>query len=99
MGNAPFGLASPLRPKPANAAPYRDVPLVCPHQRGVPLGSAAVLAVAQPLSAAGDGTLPSDVMPYQILFSAPAWAALTQAGVALVPPADAHSTLTSMVGS
>ena len=62
-------------------------------------GSAAVAASAQPLSAAGDGTLPSLVMPYQILLSAVAWAVLTQAAVPFVPPDDAHNTAGSVVGS
>ena len=52
----------------------------------------------QPLSVAGSGTLPSLVMPYQILLSACACSWLTQAVVVLLPPSAAHSTALSCTG-
>ena len=57
------------------------------------------LACDQPLSVAGKGTLPSEVMPYQALFIAEACTVVTQAAVPFVPPLEVHRTLASTVGS
>jgi hypothetical protein len=55
--------------------------------------------VAKPLSAEGAGTEPLLVCPYQILFIARAWAAVTQLPAGPVPPLLGHSTAASSCGS
>ncbi|MDT4879104.1 hypothetical protein FQZ97_1147470 [compost metagenome] len=83
-----------------DAMVLRLVPRGVPYQRRFPDSP-----VSHPLSTAGSGTLPSDVMPYQILFSAVACARLTQSGVVflpatpLLPAIPWHRTLASLVGS
>src|SRR3954452_14197690 len=68
IGNGPLGLANPFRPDALKLTPYSEVPRVMSKHRCVPgRGKTAVDAAIQPLWAAGEGALPSTVMPYQIL--------------------------------
>src|SRR5579863_8603936 len=72
----------------------REVPRVSPYHCCFPdnLG-------AKPLSFAGDGTLPSEVWPYQILFMTSAWRLSRQVLFGPLAPALLHNNGLSRVGS
>ena len=55
--------------------------------------------IDQLLSMAGEGTVPSRVCPYQILFIAVACVGVTHAAVAFVPPLAVQIADGSVVGS
>src|SRR5690242_15091766 len=85
---------SSCAPNGALPADPSVAPRACPYQRCLPFRE-----TDQPLSTAGDGTLPSDVWPYQIMFWTCACFFVTQSGVVLVPPSAAQRTAESFSGS
>ena len=71
----------------APARPAKLVPRGKPYHFWV-----AASCGAMPMSVFGKGTVPSAVMPYQILLKACACTLLTQLAAGAVPPSATHST-------